>query len=125
MRSNPLPIFVPCHRVIAACGGPGGFNGGLPLKRRLLRREKMYATEAALAEMGLKVIAEELDGIAAAFEPIRGKQRNTFASQARNVWRTLYRHNPSKRLYAERLRRQPPKRPSSPPLHKKDDGHGH
>ncbi|HEX5493113.1 MAG TPA: methylated-DNA--[protein]-cysteine S-methyltransferase [Mycobacteriales bacterium] len=38
MGSNPLPIVVPCHRVVAA-DGLGGFGGGLELKRRLLALE--------------------------------------------------------------------------------------
>ncbi|MFH1707079.1 MAG: methylated-DNA--[protein]-cysteine S-methyltransferase [Planctomycetota bacterium] len=33
--ANPLPVIIPCHRVIAAGGRPGGFGLGLPLKRRL------------------------------------------------------------------------------------------
>lgn len=37
--TNPAPVFVPCHRVIAAGGRLGGFGGGLPLKRRLLALE--------------------------------------------------------------------------------------
>jgi len=37
--ANPLPIFVPCHRIVAAGGGLGGFGGGLQLKRRLLEME--------------------------------------------------------------------------------------
>lgn len=38
---NPIPIIVPCHRVIAAGGRLGGFSGGdgLPTKRRLLAHE--------------------------------------------------------------------------------------
>jgi methylated-DNA-[protein]-cysteine S-methyltransferase len=36
--ANPMPIVVPCHRVIAQ-NGLGGFGGGLPLKKRLLRLE--------------------------------------------------------------------------------------
>jgi len=36
---NPLPVIVPCHRVIAADGGLGGFTGGLEMKRRLLELE--------------------------------------------------------------------------------------
>lgn len=38
--SNPLPLFVPCHRVVASDGALGGFGGGLPLKRRLLDLEQ-------------------------------------------------------------------------------------
>jgi methylated-DNA-[protein]-cysteine S-methyltransferase len=36
LGKNPLPIIVPCHRVIASNGGLGGFGGGLKMKRRLL-----------------------------------------------------------------------------------------
>ncbi len=36
---NPLPIIIPCHRVLASGGGKGGYGGGLPLKVRLLVME--------------------------------------------------------------------------------------
>ena len=36
---NPLPIIVPCHRVIASDGQLGGFSGDLEIKRCLLRLE--------------------------------------------------------------------------------------
>jgi methylated-DNA-[protein]-cysteine S-methyltransferase len=36
---NPIPIVVPCHRVIGANGRLTGFGGGLPLKRWLLDLE--------------------------------------------------------------------------------------
>jgi len=36
---NPLPVIIPCHRVIASDGGLGGFTGGLVMKRRLLELE--------------------------------------------------------------------------------------
>ncbi|WP_050502906.1 methylated-DNA--[protein]-cysteine S-methyltransferase [Streptomyces monomycini] len=39
MGSNPLPVVVPCHRVVASDGGIGGFGGGLETKRRLLALE--------------------------------------------------------------------------------------
>ena len=38
MGSNPIPIIVPCHRVLAS-NGLGGFGGGLELKRQLLELE--------------------------------------------------------------------------------------
>ena len=37
--ANPMPVVVPCHRVLAANGKIGGFSGGLDRKRRLLARE--------------------------------------------------------------------------------------
>ena len=37
--SNPIPIVVPCHRVLRSGGGLGGYGGGLPMKEALLRLE--------------------------------------------------------------------------------------
>jgi methylated-DNA-[protein]-cysteine S-methyltransferase len=37
--ANPIPIILPCHRVVAADGTIGGYGGGLPTKRRLLALE--------------------------------------------------------------------------------------
>ena len=37
---NPLPIVVPCHRVIGSSGALTGFGGGLPIKEQLLRLER-------------------------------------------------------------------------------------
>lgn len=39
MGSNPLPVVVPCHRVLESDGGIGGFGGGLETKRKLLALE--------------------------------------------------------------------------------------
>ncbi len=39
---NPLPIIVPCHRVIGADGSLTGYAGGVQLKRQLLRHEKQW-----------------------------------------------------------------------------------
>ena len=40
VKSNPMLIIVPCHRVVAA-GGIGGFTPGLDLKRKLMSIENM------------------------------------------------------------------------------------
>lgn len=44
MASNPIPIIIPCHRVVASAG-PGGYSGGdgLPTKRFLLVLERRSA----------------------------------------------------------------------------------
>ncbi|PYJ02940.1 MAG: cysteine methyltransferase [Verrucomicrobia bacterium] len=51
--ANPIPVLVPCHRVVAANHGLGGFSSGLEWKRRLLAREgvrlQLVAAASALA----------------------------------------------------------------------------
>jgi len=37
--ANPLPIVIPCHRIVAQDSSLGGFSGGLPTKRKLLTLE--------------------------------------------------------------------------------------
>ena len=39
LKRNPVPILIPCHRILAARGKIGGFAGGLDEKRRLLEHE--------------------------------------------------------------------------------------
>jgi len=39
MHTNPVPIIVPCHRVLRGDGSLGGYGGGLPAKEWLLRLE--------------------------------------------------------------------------------------
>jgi len=39
LSKNPLPIIVPCHRVVASDGKLGGFSGGVEMKRYLLSLE--------------------------------------------------------------------------------------
>ncbi|HEU5326056.1 MAG TPA: methylated-DNA--[protein]-cysteine S-methyltransferase [Candidatus Limnocylindria bacterium] len=45
LGSNPVPIVVPCHRVLHAGGGLGGYTGGLDRKRYLLRLEGVLDDE--------------------------------------------------------------------------------
>lgn len=42
-HANPLPLVIPCHRVIGSNGALIGYAGGLELKTRLLRLEQKYA----------------------------------------------------------------------------------
>lgn len=47
--ANPLPIVVPCHRVIGANGKLTGFGGGLPIKKWLLDHERRHAPPTPFA----------------------------------------------------------------------------
>ncbi|HEX41866.1 MAG TPA: methylated-DNA--[protein]-cysteine S-methyltransferase [Phycisphaerales bacterium] len=44
LARNPIPLIIPCHRVIATAGGLGGFSapGGISFKRRLLDHERQF-----------------------------------------------------------------------------------
>jgi len=48
LGSNPIPIVVPCHRVLASTGGLGGYTGGLHRKRLLLGIEGAGGEELPL-----------------------------------------------------------------------------
>jgi methylated-DNA-[protein]-cysteine S-methyltransferase len=39
LGANPIPLIVPCHRVIASDGSLGGYSGGIQVKRALLKLE--------------------------------------------------------------------------------------
>ncbi len=45
LRRNPLPIIVPCHRVIGKDGKLTGFSGGIEIKRMLIQFERMMRNE--------------------------------------------------------------------------------
>jgi methylated-DNA-[protein]-cysteine S-methyltransferase len=47
MANNPVPIVVPCHRVLASNGTLGGYGGGLDMKRLLLELEGVHGIRAA------------------------------------------------------------------------------
>lgn len=46
LAHNPFPIVIPCHRVVRASLELGGFGGGLPMKRALLRLEGQKVSES-------------------------------------------------------------------------------
>jgi len=50
MATNPLPLVVPCHRVVAS-DGLGGYGGGLELKRRLLELEGVLPPRLDLGDV--------------------------------------------------------------------------
>lgn len=41
-NKNPLPIFIPCHRVVGTKGSLTGYAGGIPLKEKLLQLENVH-----------------------------------------------------------------------------------
>ncbi len=45
LASNPLPIIVPCHRVLTSSGKFGGYSGGVEMKRHLLHLESATSIE--------------------------------------------------------------------------------
>ena len=44
--ANPIPLLIPCHRVLASNGGLGGFGGGLAVKKLLLAAEALQKRAA-------------------------------------------------------------------------------
>jgi len=48
--SNPIPIVIPCHRVIGADGSMVGFGGGIEVKKKLLRLEGSRNLELFISE---------------------------------------------------------------------------
>ena len=52
---NPLPIVIPCHRVIKADGSIGGFGCGVEIKRALLGIEGIAAAQAGAGDGGVDV----------------------------------------------------------------------
>jgi O-6-methylguanine DNA methyltransferase len=48
--ANPIPVLIPCHRVLAANRGLGGFSGGLEWKRKLLAIEGIRFTRRGVLE---------------------------------------------------------------------------
>lgn len=50
LAKNPLPLIIPCHRVLCADGSPGGFSasGGINLKKKMLKLEGIDSTKSAV-----------------------------------------------------------------------------
>ncbi|MBI4187568.1 MAG: methylated-DNA--[protein]-cysteine S-methyltransferase [Chloroflexi bacterium] len=49
LSRNPLPVIIPCHRVVASDGTLGGYTGGLEMKKHLLSREAGTAGKTTMA----------------------------------------------------------------------------
>ncbi len=66
---NPLPIFIPCHRVVAAGGRLGGFGAGLEWKRSLLTHEGWTVKEGTLMKAKPDADAIDICVYAGSFDP--------------------------------------------------------
>ena len=47
LNKNPVPVLIPCHRVVKSSGDTGGFSEGIKWKKRLIEIEKIKGPEAA------------------------------------------------------------------------------
>ena len=48
LGANPIPIMIPCHRVVRTDGSIGGFSSGTEVKRKLLEIERLHLDESVL-----------------------------------------------------------------------------
>jgi methylated-DNA-[protein]-cysteine S-methyltransferase len=56
--SNPIPIIVPCHRVIGSDGSLTGYGGGLPIKKALLSLEgRTEFSKQGVVQLSFKKVA--------------------------------------------------------------------
>ena len=76
--ANPIPVLVPCHRVLAANGKLGGFSGGLEWKRMLLEREGASFCQPTKQTTASRKQEEATDGGGAA--RLKGRPTAPFAS---------------------------------------------
>ena len=60
LHTNPLPIIIPCHRVIRTDGGLGGFSPGIELKKKLLELEGVGNVPALVAQAKHGIINHRL-----------------------------------------------------------------
>ncbi|MCF8045400.1 MAG: methylated-DNA--[protein]-cysteine S-methyltransferase [Desulfarculaceae bacterium] len=49
LGANPLPVIIPCHRVIAKSGSLGGFSSGLEIKSYLIHLEQYHSNPASFS----------------------------------------------------------------------------
>ena len=63
---NPIPVLVPCHRVLAANRQLGGFSSGLDWKRKLLAREAVAFTEDTRFDLETSELKKKLTATALA-----------------------------------------------------------
>ena len=63
LATNPLPLFIPCHRVVSTSGGIAGHPGGAGCKRWLLRHEGALAVEPTQPAVRARVRLDPRDTV--------------------------------------------------------------
>lgn len=64
MARNPVPLLLPCHRVVPSTGGVGNYGFGSPMKRELLRREGVSPDDLeAWAKQRVRYVGSRTTGI--------------------------------------------------------------
>lgn len=64
LGKNPIPLLIPCHRVVRSDGGLGGYAFGLPLKRAILTREGVDLERLdALARSRVRVVGSRTTSV--------------------------------------------------------------
>ncbi len=48
LGANPIPVLIPCHRVVRSDGSPGGYSSGIRVKKALLDMERLHSGESVL-----------------------------------------------------------------------------
>lgn len=62
MALNPLPVLLPCHRILAAGGTLGGYSGGLHIKKILLNLEQASSSQPDTSRDARETSTTENDG---------------------------------------------------------------
>jgi O-6-methylguanine DNA methyltransferase len=88
---NPVPVLIPCHRVVRTDGAVGEYAFGTPVKERLLAAEGVDLSEiAGFAHRGIHYLASDTTGVVcfptcAGARRITAKHRHGFATVAQAV----------------------------------------
>lgn len=69
LAENPFPLLIPCHRIVRADGGLGGFQAGLAMKRRLLELEGVALLPNGKARLRDAGFGREVSGREVEHEP--------------------------------------------------------
>lgn len=109
---NPVPIIVPCHRVINSDGSLGGYSSGLHIKRALLDHEKRFFTPVSTeTEAKLVIVSQNPEKLKAEITGLSSLAQFPLEHAQEITFQDLYFDSPdrglSKRKWALRLRQYP------------------